>query len=272
MKRRDLEKVVAKRLAHIEKFSKQIPGHFAAEDIHELRVEFKKLRAFARLLQLEKGGGHLQIPHKLRSLYHAAGETRDIQLFLGQLHKVSEKHPLHTFIKHWQHELFEAKEDLVKEIEKTDIKKVEENIRHHLPDTLQESTIEKFVHRKVAAIHIILMAAEQDKDLHSIRKNLKDLIYEIRIFKADLNIAFPVKAWRSEKQMNEMTTRLGDFNDQCILLSFLQEDYSDKIPAEEHSTVENWKQSIIQQKEKVKDYLLQQVQKLHLVHDFQVTA
>jgi CHAD domain-containing protein len=272
MKRRDLEKVVAKRLAHIEKYSKQIPGHFATEDIHELRVEFKKLRAFTRLLQLEKGGGHLQVPQKLKSLYHAAGETRDIQLFLQQLQKVSEKHPLPTFIKHWQHELFRCKEDLVKEIEKSDFEKVESNIRHHLPDTLQESTIEKFVHRKVAAIHIILIAAEQDKDLHSIRKNLKDLSYEIKIFKADLGIAFPVKAWKSEKQMNEMTTRLGDFNDQCILLSFFQEDFSQKVPVEEHSVIENWKRSIIQQKEKVKDYLLQQVQKLQLVHDFQLTA
>src|SRR6185369_6950007 len=145
MKKRDLQKVVAKRLSNIEKYSKQIPGHFTAEDIHELRVEYKKLRAFTRLLQLAKGGGHLDIPAKLKSLYHAAGETRDIQLFLQHVKKVSEKHSLHTFIHHWQHELFTAKEQLVKEIEKTDLKKIEDTIRHRLPDSLNESTIQTFV-------------------------------------------------------------------------------------------------------------------------------
>jgi CHAD domain-containing protein len=161
---------------------------------------------------------------------------------------------------------------LVKEVEKTDFKKIHENILHYLPGTLEESTIGKFIHRKVAAIHIILIAACQDKDLHSIRKNLKDIIYEIKIFKSDLRIPFPVKAWKSEKLLNDLATKLGDFNNQCILLSFLQSGYSKEIPAGEQSILENWRQSLIQQKEKVKEFLFQQVKRLQLVHDFQLSA
>ena len=269
MKRRDLEKVVEKHLAHIQKFSQQIPGHFVPEDIHELRVEYKKLRAFTRLVQLERGAGDLRILPKLKSLYHAAGEVRDIQHLLQQLATISGKYPLPEFIKYWEQVLFAAKEQLVKEIEKADFGKMQENMSQHLPDTLEENTIEKFIHRKVAAIHIILMAAEQDKDLHSIRKNLKDIIYEIRIFKSDLGLPFPVKAWKSEKLLNDMTVKLGDFNDQSILISYLHSGYSKIVSAGEQTIIDNWRQSLELQKEKLKQFLFQQVLRLQLVHDFQ---
>jgi len=59
----------------LKKYSGQIPGSFGEEDIHELRVEYKKLRAFVRLVKLDKGAGDLKLPGKLKSLYHAAGKS-----------------------------------------------------------------------------------------------------------------------------------------------------------------------------------------------------
>jgi len=59
-----------------------------------------------------------------------------------------------------------------------------------LPDSLGDDTVRKFVHRKVAAIRIILLALETEKELHTIRKQLKDIIYNIRIFQNGLGHLF----------------------------------------------------------------------------------
>ena len=82
MKREALEQVVDKHISNIEKHSNKLPGSFEEEDIHDLRLNYKKVRAFMRLLQVEKDASRLHIPDKLRSLYHHCGTVRDWQLFL----------------------------------------------------------------------------------------------------------------------------------------------------------------------------------------------
>lgn len=261
MKRQALEQVVNRHLHHIEKYGSQIPGSFAAEDIHELRVEYKKSRAFLRLLQTEPKAGDLSMPHSLRTVYKAAGKVRDIQLFLSRING-----PLTCFINCWQKRLFNCKEALVKAIEDLHIKKATGAIKKELPHHLQDETIQKFIQEKVAAIHIILLAAEEEKDLHAIRKHLKDIIYNIRLFEHDLQIPFPAPGFASEKTLNEMATKLGDFNDGCIAVSMLHQHGCDDLPAEEKKVLDQLLANWEQQKKKQQQQLLQQVQQLTMLH------
>jgi CHAD domain-containing protein len=269
MKRRELEKVVEKHLKQIEKRSGKVPGSFVEEDIHELRVEYKKLRAFVRLVVLDKDAGDLKLTGKLRSLYHAAGNVRDLDLFIKQVKDSSQKdnQDVPHYIKHLHSDLFAAKEVLVKEIEKAGFVKINKSLLEELPGSLGEDTVRKFVHRKVAAIRLILLAVETEKELHTIRKQLKDITYNIKIFQSDWGLPFPVTAWKSEKQLNDMAVKLGDFND-LVLRILLLKSVPGNLPAEELEYITNRRKDLQQQAAENKKSLLEQVQQLPLNSNF----
>lgn len=239
------------------------------EDIHELRVEYKKLRAFVRLVMLDKAAGDLKLPGKLKSLYHAAGNVRDLQLFIKQIntYALDGHQTLSHYTKLLHDSLFADKETLVKEIEKAGFDKISKSLLDELPSSLDDDTTRKFVHRKVAAIRLILLAVETEKELHTIRKELKDITYNIKIFQSDWGLPFPVTAWKSEKQLNDMTTKLGDFNDQCVMLSMLKP-LNNGIPIEEKEYLEKKRLNLQDEQISFKESLLKQVQDIHLISNF----
>ena len=271
MKRAYLAEVIKKHGRRIKKYSEQLPGSFETEMIHELRVEYKKLRAFIRLLQMDADAHHLTMSPDIKTVYHAAGQVRDLQLFLPQVKLQAEKEniPLPNYVQYLQQRLFKAKETLVTAIENLKAGKAIDNIMHGLPQALEDVAIRKFIHRKVAAVKVILLALEKDDELHTVRKQLKDIIYNIRIFDSDWGISFPVTAWRSEKRLNDTATMLGDFNDRCIGLSFLSEPVTDTLPETEKAALITWRSALLQEKEVVKQQMIEQLSHLHLVSNFE---
>lgn len=165
MKRQALERVIDEHVHKMKKHCEAIPGSFAANDIHDLRVEYKKTRAFLRLLKLK-------LPADLRALYQAAGKVRDLQLFL-------ENFPIAAacFIENRQRQLFHCKEALVVAVEQTHFKKAQHSIHKALPHQLEENAPKKFIDQRVATIHLIVQVAEEENDLHDARKQVKDIIY-----------------------------------------------------------------------------------------------
>lgn len=265
MKGKELEKVTDKYVRSLEKYCRNIPGSFTIEDIHDLRVDYKRLRAFVRLCSEEAHTSHLQLPDTLRDVYQAAGAVRDHQLFLAKITLIAKvEYALPAFTKCLQQQLFKAKEQLVKKIEKVDFDKLRKSLKDELPPVLHDSAIRQFVNRKVASIHILFLAAEREEDLHEVRKNLKDLLHVNKVFENDWGIAFPFPAWKNEKPVNEMAGKLGDFNDECLTLAFLDNDCTKNISAEENVHINNWKNMQMQQVESGKKKLLQEIQKLHL--------
>jgi CHAD domain-containing protein len=268
MKREALGDVIIKHISSIKKHCHRLPGSFDQEDIHDLRVNYKKTRAFLRLLQLEKGAGDLQMPDKLKAVYQVNGKVRDLQLFLAELHTMGVAPGLPTCIIRWNQQLFSYKEEAVRTIEALHFKKLLNDIIKELPRQLHDETIKKFMQQKIAAIHIILLAADNEKDLHTIRKQVKDVIYTMRIYESDWDIPFPVPGWKSEKELSDMASMLGDFNDRCLALSLLQSGYSDDCGEDEKNKLQELHQEWLLQKEKQQRQLLQQVQKLKMEHAY----
>lgn len=267
MKRPALEEVIDKHISSIQKYCDRLPGSFDQEDIHDLRVDYKKIRAFIRLLQLEKDTGELHIPHKLRAVYQTGGKVRDLQLFLLELNTLPVVTAIPNSIVRWHKQLFAYKEQLVSAIEKVSFKKLRAGITGELPHELHGDTVKKFLHYKVAAIHIILLAASDEQDLHGIRKELKDVIYNMRIFENDWDIPFPVSGW-DENMLNEMASQLGDFNDRCLAISLLQSGYSEDIHENEKEILQQLQNNWQQQKNAQQHQLLQQVRELKMEHSF----
>jgi CHAD domain-containing protein len=275
MKRKYLEEVIDKHGHRIRKYGSQLPGHFEAETLHELRLEYKKLRAFVRLLQMDTDASkQLIIPQTLKELYHTAGVVRDLQLFLPQLmvYAVKENTAIPVCLQYLEHRLFQLKEALVKAIEEVDVEKELTKITKALPKQLEDAATRKFIHLKVAAIQLTLLALEKDKELHSIRKHLKDIIYNIRIFDKDWGLSFPITAWRSEKRLQTTAEALGDFNDQCIALFFLSDVMERELPEAEKNIIKKWEAEKLSEKEESKQKITEQVHRLHLVSNFEQLA
>ena len=268
MNRQALEEVVIRHISSIEKNSNRLPGSFDQEDIHDLRVGYKKIRAFLRLLQLEKNSSHLNLPHKLKGVYQIVGKVREMQLFMGELQAIAVVAALPLSITRWHQQLFIYKEQSVAAIEAMHFKKLINDITKELPRQLHEETIKKFMHQKVAAIHIVLLAADNENDLHTIRKQLKDIIYVIRIFEHDWGIPFPFSAWKSEKELSDLASSLGDFNDRCLTLSLLQSGYTNADDDREKGILQELHETRLHQKEEQQQQLLQQVRALQMEHAF----
>lgn len=275
MKKAYLADVVRKHGQQIKKYGQQLPGSFDAEAIHELRVEYKKLRAFIRLLQAAgKDSSELVVPPKLKALYLAAGKVRDLQLFQQQVIDFAQAHSLSlpVFLQLLQQQLFRAKENLVKAWEALNARKTFSSLKKELPGKLEEEAINTFIHRKVASIQFILLALEKDKELHSIRKQLKDILLNIRIFDKDWGISFPVVAWRSEKRLEQTADLLGGYNDICMTLSFLNEHTLHVLPPEEKVVLLPWREKKLQEKETCRLQVVEHVHQLHLISNFEALA
>lgn len=244
MKKQKLAKVVRSYGKIIADNSRKIPGGFDVDLIHDLRVAYKKLRAFVRLIQEEERA--LQIPDELKLLYRSCGTVRDLQLVIEKLKDHTAIIP--QFIKALHHELFTEKELLVLHIEDIAVRKSVKEIEEGLPAELTEEMVRQFIQRKVATIHILLLALEQEEELHAIRKALKDLIYVKKILESDLHFKYPFPEWKDDAKMESLTTQLGELNDTHIALNFFDTKRIEEAPVEEQRAVQQLRQQLEEEK------------------------
>jgi CHAD domain-containing protein len=262
MKSSDLEKVLARYCEDIRKHGEKIPGHFEKEDVHELRVTYKKLRAFMRVIRMDKETeGKPEIPGKLTDLYAAAGPVRDLQLFISEIEVYAKENglDLSSYLSILNKKLFDAKQELVKAIEKETFAKSFDKLRTELPDSLQEETPVKFIRVKAAAIQIIVMVADSDDDLHSIRKQLKDILYTLRIFELDWKLIFPRSVWKNEEELDALGSLLGNYNDLYIANSFLHSLEDLDLGSDARNKLLELRSHWSEKKQEIKNSLLNQI-------------
>ncbi|MBO9632561.1 MAG: CHAD domain-containing protein [Chitinophagaceae bacterium] len=234
MKKQKLAKVVRSYGRVIADNSRKIPGGFDVDLIHDLRVAYKKLRAFIRLMQEEER--KLEMPEDIKLLYRSCGTVRDLQLVIERLKDSRELIP--HFLKGLHHELFTAKELLVMHIEDISVRKAVKEIVEGLPVELTGDMVRHFIQRKVATIHVLLLALEHEEELHAIRKALKDLVYVKKILSEDLGFDYPFSEWTDDEKLEKLNTQLGDLNDQHIALSFFDTKRIAEAPAEEQPAIQ----------------------------------
>jgi CHAD domain-containing protein len=264
MKKEQLEEVIKKRLRRMEALCAQIPVNYDIEDIHDLRVEYKKLRALIRLLKEEEDTEKLKVPGKLKSLYEAGGPVRDLQLFLPLLAPHFEQQPTRQYLYKLDQKLEEAKNNLEYAIGRTSYEKAGESILSNLPKSLRTETVKKFVQNKITAVQGGLLAIRHDEDLHTIRKQLKDLVYNIKTYRNDFKMSFPVNLGNTEEDLNHAVTLLGNYNDLCFALTFLQTHKEPSLPENETRLLEQLENEWLIEKETRQTEVIQKLTDLQL--------
>ena len=87
MKKKEIAEVVEDSFKTLEKLRHKILEEFDADDIHDFRVEVKKLRAFLRLVNIKKNDDEPTIPKLLKTFYGYIGIVRNIHLLKHHLFK-----------------------------------------------------------------------------------------------------------------------------------------------------------------------------------------
>ena len=196
--------------------------------IHSLRVDVKKLRAFCRLLSLEKQEAHaLKLPRRLKKMYARAGIARDLQLQIKNVEDYSRQQNIHpgSLLAALRYQLKKNREKKEPLLTKKYFERQAQKTAGQLPIQLRPATLQRFFRQKKEAIgHIVERGSFAPDELHTIRKNIKDILYTTRIYTEDAGNALPPESWKEGEleSLEALANELGKYNDIGSSLSYLQ--------------------------------------------------
>ena len=262
MKHKEIIRVVEENFETLNKLHPEILKHFNSDNIHDFRVEVKKLRAFLRLLDIKKD--EPLIPKLLKTFYGYIGIIRNIQLQEHALfkftadHKAKEPKEYVQLLKkekaHWKKEAQELMND-------NNFNKVKEKIIQILPGKLEKSTIKKFVENKLAELKKHIKKTEDEIALHEVRKILKDIYYNLGYIKDNADLP---KAIAKKQALKSLNHQLGSFMDKYFQLEFLHHDYLSKLHDEtEKAVLLTMKSNWVDEKILIKQELRKKLNELH---------
>ncbi len=206
----------------LKKYSNNTTENFDAEPIHKFRVEYKKLRAFFRMLsQPEDIAQKIKIPKPLKQAYAIAGRLRDLQLQQQHLTKKSGK----TGIALRQKQMDAMKTELLKAMSKNPVSISRKKTGLLLPDKYPLSYYHVFIQKKQKSVNSIASKKQlTDAGLHTIRKNLKDLFYTLQLYKGIQykKLSRLIYKEKNKKYYQQLLNGLGKFQDKCIAIALLK--------------------------------------------------
>jgi CHAD domain-containing protein len=184
-------------------------------------VEVKKLRAFLRMLAFGSPKRKKRaIPHKLKKMYSILGKIRDRQLLRARLENTI-PHFKTSYAGTIISDIGYSKTNMLSPKALTDI---ERKIRKKISGRPERNTVKDFLREKSGNIESILKNKKYtDNNLHTIRKELKDINYTLKLpRKKGNNISKIVFLNRNDlKKAETIANNLGLFNDACNTLSYL---------------------------------------------------
>jgi CHAD domain-containing protein len=246
MKKNKMKSIVRKRFKKMHSLLDKLPIYFQADDIHRLRVEIKKLRAFLQFLASQQGGKkQIQFPERLRKLYGMAGILRNLQLEIKTATDLNtgDKPAMTSYLSSLEAGLEREKSVTRLHLPSAIQLAYEENILIGLlPDSITKSKVRKFMRsrrKKIAAVADGVLRYEQ---YHRLRKLLKTIQYNKKAL-------FSVQHDYNPALVEEITDLLGGYCDACNALSDFQL-YSKTLLEPEKRPLLNLQKTLIREKNK----------------------
>jgi CHAD domain-containing protein len=205
----------------IETILQEKKQDFNVENIHELRVELKKLKL---LLSIIKDSGNIlkykkQLNH-LKQIFKQAGKIRELQLVILQLNFWKEKYSISTLISIKNIELKQAKLAFIK-MNKVSIhfKDIEREIISQLEKSNNSNKFLKkirskinYAFKKIKASHLNKIKLDDAKvvELHGLRINTKKLVNYFKFFNE-------VENENQIDKLVELNNQLGEWHDLVVM-------------------------------------------------------
>ena len=255
MTEKDCKHIIHSLFSEIDKLLTHVEKDFDQEAIHNFRVDIKKLRAFLRLINHEPSfSGNLKIPKQLKIIYTACGSIRDLQLQISRIKILCNDTGLpNEYLDLLQKAMISKKRKCQALFKQFQFQKSIDVYTTLLPLVVSKACFTNFFKEKITGcLTILTSAAITDSSMHSMRKNIKDIIYIYKIYDEYIEKEIPDPVWNKTefaKALKQAQT-LGLYNDQCIAISFLQDGWLKKVNLKEKIRLEiilkNWRMENVQ--------------------------
>ena len=221
-----IKKIISLRFRRLKKNYDKLDS-FDIDVIHDFRVEYKRLRAFIRLLSAGATRKQLKLPSSLKQVYKKAGVIRDLQLNIENLKNLNNgPGAIKETLRAQKAGLAVAKRDLNKVIGSQLLNESKKEIEKQIPNRLGSDAIGEFSFSKLQEIKSILAAGIiRDDGLHQVRKNVKDILYNAKVFEKELSNRFPWTEWNAneERRFVKLAEILGNYQDITTMIGHLGE-------------------------------------------------
>lgn len=213
-----------------KKYADKAAKSFDPEDIHKMRVALKKIRAIFYFEQFYLPQLSEEEMKKSKKIFSAAGKIRELQL-------------LQDTIKNFNNGDEPMKKKMLSVIRREE-KKAKQKFHAHFRDSgkialdeLRKTTtreakkltgadLKLHFQSMLEAIRIQIETAQEEKDYHQVRKQLKELKYNLSF--AGKESKRLVKAVFPEKKLSQLEEDLGNWHDQVMIISWLKKLLSEK--------------------------------------------
>jgi CHAD domain-containing protein len=250
MKDKDLKEAVQQQVRKAGRSFRKLHHDFDSEDIHDFRVEIKKIRAMLRLagFAIDKKG-EMKIPKKLKRFYRTVGNIRSIQLHAEKIGETvkSEKDSLPDFYL----KLLEGRKEVNIHVAKKKrrqlrgIKKEMEKLVKLLPKDIDAISARSFIEFELKRLKEIQEKQfPSDVELHEARKIMKDILYNWEFIQSPSAPFLPTSIQKKEK-VEGFIERLGDYHDDAVSLDMFNDlsiDQDEKEKSELQRIAIKWKE------------------------------
>lgn len=267
-----------KQVKHIVcQFHKELNKHyqksikdFDMEALHQLRLTYKKLRAFLRMTSYrEEGGAEITIAKKMKKAYRIAGLIRDIQLQQQRIAEVAGQFGFQpkAYARLLEKEINRQKPGLSRIISSEIIKNHKKKIYLLLPAKFSLLDADLYVQKRWAAVNAIIVSGHfYDIDIHAIRKSLKDLLYNFSIFSEAEQQLLSQRVWKGKDDLyyKALLEELGSFQDQCTAIVLLNPFWLKKLSKKDRQPLEQVKLIWLENKIVMKQLLVKKLAALNI--------
>jgi CHAD domain-containing protein len=215
-----IDTIVRLHVHKLAKLAEKINRDFDEEAIHNFRVTIKSLRAFLRLIAAATGNRKIKITARINRLYHILGGIRDAEQERSE--RVNSGFLFPAYFELLDANINRGKANWERHYTGKEFHRFQEKIGCFELTKMEPSILLEYFNIKIKRIKKLSKETViTDKELHEIRKLLKDMYYVMEIITQNWPTGSKhIKILPVEK-INELTTEIGNYNDKRLRLEHL---------------------------------------------------
>ncbi|HUH33979.1 MAG TPA: CHAD domain-containing protein, partial [Daejeonella sp.] len=227
MKKRKLKRLLRKRIQAIIEHLGSFLTTKEQDQLHQLRVQIKKLKSLLILLARTKGNkGLMKIFKPIKGVFHHAGFIRDAYIH----RQVADSFRIKNSTFHQEQaeimidqttKFCEAAPEYLKQINKVSTK-LETDLK-----SIDVAEITNFYQSELDAVVLTLAKREFNNEMHECRKKLKNLLYNQKLFSKSLGAKFELNI----AYLNKVQEALGQWHDSIVARDL----FSNQLPGEQQA-------------------------------------
>jgi CHAD domain-containing protein len=228
MRRKKISEIIQKQVNSIQSACLKMSKGFDMKAIHSFRIEVKKLKSFLQLINTGRNGkSKIRISGRLKIIYETAGTIRNLQLQKSHLNESLTSggfdHPK-TYFGMIQTELSELKQKAGSLVNRKKLfKKEKKSLIMDAPHQLGKKQYKQFVESKGRQLAELFSRDDiNDKNLHVVRKVLKNFLDDFSYIKKDILKTFPFGFLDSDR-FSGIIKVIGAYHDSYTALGMLDE-------------------------------------------------